>query len=342
MKYKIAIQSVDSECWADLVADFADYSVYQTIAYQSVRCRKDKAELVCVRVTDDSDQLASAMLMRVIKIPMVGLRVGYIQRGPLIEQREGGYQCTAEMFNAIREYLIPNKIEILRIAPSQFKKADGVQVDAMLQSAGYQMKPRIRPYRTMLLSLDTDEDELLKSFNRGWRRNLKKAEKASLALDQTYASEPFKVLEGMYAVSQARKGFRGISVEEFAETQLKLLPPEKMLVTSVSVAGEPGTVLVTSILGSIADDILVATSDVGRKYGTSYYAYWHAFRACRTKGVMAYDLGGIDPESNPSVHRFKAGTGACDVSSIGTYDAYSSKYVQGLWNALERLKGIAR
>jgi len=342
MKYNITIQSTENECWSNLVSDFADYSIYQTTAYQRVRAQKDKAELNCVRILDESGRLVSAMLMRVIKVPVLGLRIGYIQRGPLVEHKEDGLLCTAEMFKAIRDYFIPKKLHVLRVVPNQFERVDENHVGLMLQNAGFQVKSKHRPYRTMLLSLEGSESELLKRFKRGWRRNLKKAEKANLVLEQNFTSEPFEVLEKMYAVSQARKGFRGISVKEFAETQKTLLESEKMLVTSVSIDGEPGTILVTSILGAIADDILVATSDTGREHGSSYYSYWNAFLACRQKGVMAYDLGGIDPEHNPSVYRFKSGTGACDISSIGTYDVYCHKGVQWLWNILELLKGVAR
>ena len=54
-------------------------------------------------------------------------------------------------------------------------------------------------------------------------------------------------------------------------------------------------------------------------------------------GMKYYDLGGIDPENNASVYRFKSRMGGQEVHHIGAFEASDSLYAKIRLPLVERL-----
>ena len=93
-----------------------------------------------------------------------------------------------------------------------------------------------------------------------------------------------------------------------------------------------------------------ATSEEGLKAKATYALQWSAVATSRARGCRGYDLGGIDPERNPTVYHFKAGMGGVDSRSPGTFEISSGSMRlrvtlvaerAACWAGPERLK-IAR
>lgn len=338
MNYKIDFNDECKGEWEATASQFEDYSIYQTLSYQNVRCQESDETLGRVEIYDSGENLISAFLMRIKRIPLLGACIGYVQRGPLVIHKDRGLACSEEMFCELAKYLFFHGVSGLHLSFNIYNGVEGERLKAMLGTSGYGSNRNALPYHTMLFSLAPEEDDLLESFHRGWKRNIKKAIKENLSVHQDYTTEKFTALELLYKQAKERKNFKGVELETFSKTQTLLSQKEKMLVTSVYVHDEPGTILVTGTVGLVADDVLVATSEVGYRYATAYYAYWNAFLACRKKGIVRYDLGGINPEKNPSVFQFKAGTGADDVTMIGAYDIYKNAQAKLFWKAAEKIK----
>ena len=48
--------------------------------------------------------------------------------------------------------------------------------------------------------------------------------------------------------------------------------------------------------------------------------HWRTIEVLRTRGVKWYDLGGIDPVTNPGVSFFKLRTNGLDVGTAGPFE----------------------
>jgi len=71
----------------------------------------------------------------------------------------------------------------------------------------------------------------------------------------------------------------------------------------------------------------------------SYLLQWRAIQWLKGKGCRWYDLGGINPETNPGVYHFKAGLSGIDVHHIGIYESCNNFLSSQLVRWGERVRG---
>src|SRR5208283_5725305 len=88
--------------------------------------------------------------------------------------------------------------------------------------------------------------------------------------------------------------------------------------------GVPVAGLVASAMGNSAIYLLGATSDDGLNSKGAYLSQWTLIRWLKERGAKSYDLGGIDPETNPGVYHFKRGFSGADVCHINPLVASDS------------------
>ena len=77
-------------------------------------------------------------------------------------------------------------------------------------------------------------------------------------------------------------------------------------------------------------DFLAATSYEGRKHYASHATLWALANELARRGVVRYDLGGVDPVLNKGVYDFKHGTGAMEVPYGGEFDAASPALIRSV------------
>jgi lipid II:glycine glycyltransferase (peptidoglycan interpeptide bridge formation enzyme) len=57
-------------------------------------------------------------------------------------------------------------------------------------------------------------------------------------------------------------------------------------------------------------------------------------------GFKIYDLGGIDPENNPSVYQCKSRLGGREIFHIGAFESCRSPMVRLIWRMCESVHGL--
>ena len=331
------IDDISQENWERYAKGFADYNIYQTWPYQQMRCDMDGQELSRIVIINQNDEVELMSHIRIKQAKLLGLRIGYAQWGPLMQGKNGRLKCSVTALEIFRQTYLAAGVNVLRIAPNIFQDDGGTKVAQMLETAGFDPVLSIKPYHTIVLSLEGSEEDLRKRFRRGWRRNLKKAEQAGIEIKCGNSSEYFDVLEDMYYAALKRKRFRGLDPREFSGPQQVLSKNEKMNVVLAYLDGEPVTALATSSLGDTAFDVLAANSEKALKCGSSFLVYWNAFNNSKSMGATKYDLGGINPENNPSVYQFKSGMGGKEQRHIGIYEATANFVAKTTWHIADKI-----
>ena len=342
MPCTLHVDKVDRRDWERYASDFADYSIYQTWPYQQTRAETDGQELSRVVIEDENGHVSMMGHVRIKKIRALGIKIGYMQWGPLLRGRSGKLSCNITTFEKLMRDYLGTYVNVLRLRPNVIDGSIGRRVVEMLEGSGFERVPAAAPYRTIILPLEGSETDLRTKLNRNWRRNLKKAEKAEVKIEQECSSSHFDAFEKLYAAALKRKRFKGLDPQEFAQSQNILSPEEKMTVTAAYFQGEATTVLVTSNLGDTAVDILAANSEKALQCGSSFLVYWKAFCASKRAGMKRYDLGGIDPEKNPTVYNFKRGTRGEEVSHIGTFEICKNSILKRICRLGERAYRFVR
>lgn len=311
--------------WSQLLDLFNDSNVYQTWSYGQVHWgEKSLSHLVLKR----GGEVVGMAQLRIVRPTRFNFGIAYLRWGPLCERR--GEPLNSEVLTRMadalnKEYVRKRKL-FLRILPNAFV---GSARAAALQSAfcGFDPEPSLpdNTYRTFVLDLAPQLEELRKRLDAKWRNHLKRAEKNNLEVIAGSGNDEFRIFCQIYNQMRKRKTFETtVDVEEFARIQEDLAEPDRMRILICEERGTPVAGLVVSAMGDSAIYLLGATSEEGLKSQGAYLLQWTMIRWLKERGIRWYDLGGIDPVANPGVYSFKRGFSGADVLQMNPIVACTS------------------
>ena len=212
---------------------------------------------------------------------------------------------------------------------------NGVALDQLAAEAGFSATDRSPSYRTVIVDCDQDEDILMRTLHGKWRNPLRNALKSGMELEYAPIADCADRFDALYREVQATKGFSPDIPPEF------YYPLEGSDFThEVLIARKDGADIAGMTIGHSGQNAVYlfgATSETGRRLNAGHYLMWQSILRCRELGLKCFDLGGIDPEENPSVTRFKQRTGGVDITAAGPYEFRPSGLPSILIGAAEAL-----
>jgi lipid II:glycine glycyltransferase (peptidoglycan interpeptide bridge formation enzyme) len=175
-------------------------------------------------------------------------------------------------------------------------------------------------YRTIVVDLSGTPEDIRKKLDKKWRNQLNGAEKNGLTFEVADSLNAYDEFLRLYDGMIARKQFEtSVDVQQFRRIQETLPSDQKMQVFLAKKDGVVVASLVCSLLGDSAIYLLGATDEKARELKAAYYLHWQSMLWMKSRGIKGYDLGGIDPVSNPGGHHFKEGFGGADVTQLALY-----------------------
>ncbi|WP_281351740.1 lipid II:glycine glycyltransferase FemX [Nocardioides piscis] len=223
------------------------------------------------------------------------------------------------------------------VAPSERSRV-GASVVAQLEELGW--RPQSveggfaagQPQFNFVIPLVTEdgaartEDDVLKGMNQQWRRNIKKAAKAGVVVEQG-TREDLKAFHDLYVHTAGRDGFtpRGIGYFETMYDALSAEAPERI---SLWLARHEDDLVASTIsirVGTHAWYSYGASSTEKRDVRGSNAVQWEMIRHALASGASVYDLRGItdtldSDDSHVGLIQFKVGTGGEAVEHVGEWD----------------------
>lgn len=321
MNTTLSFQKVTAEEWPRISASFHDLTYEQTLTYAQAAAQRIGATTDFITLSDQAGHLTAAACLRVKRVPGLGRGIAWIAAGPMMhhrEQPEIDQDRLDATFAALRAYARKTG-HILRLRLPALPFHDVPVIDRSAASAGFHPTDRSRPYRTVIIDCDQDEEILLKAQHGKWRNHLRKALKSDLSLESAPISEASGRFHELYQQVQAAKGFEQPDIPpEFyyplqgADFSHEVLFAQK---DGVDIAG-----MTIGRTGNFAVYLFGATTDVGRRCNAGHYLMWESILRHRTQGIKWYDLDGIDPDINPTVTEFKQRTGGTDLLAAGPYE----------------------
>jgi len=333
MEYKIEIDTLGAKQWHDCASCFSDYSIYQSFCYQQIRADDERQSIKRVVVKGDGDVVLMGHV-RIKQMPAIKLRIGYVQFGPLVGN--GGLGGVGEAFRQFRIAMFKTGVNILRVVPNVRDDGFGKEFVEILNRAGFERVPGTKAYRTIIVSLKEDQEEIFRKIDKDPRRLIRKSQRQITEVKEGTSGCLFEILESIYLKSKIRKNFEGIDSSQFARTQEMLPKDQKSRILIAYVGDEPATALATSHFGNTAIPIMLANNELGLKNLCSYSLFWLAFLNAKKTGMEFYDMGGIDEIENPSGCLFKKKFGGDKFSYIGAFEASSSHVLSSGLHFLER------
>ncbi len=210
-----------------------------------------------------------------------------------------------------------------------------------LQESGWHA-PAVRFATGLSLTYDPslNESGRLAIASTNWRHNLKRSGKYSLVV-RRWESPKAEELQAIYRSMERYKGLAETMGDNELASLLDCLRNDIVLYRCDDKEGNTIALRACAILGNEAWDLLAAASPAARKQYASYATLWAVLNECGQRGVMRYDMGGVDPDGNKGVFDFKRGLGAQPLTYLGEWAWTSSAWVRILANQVLRWKSLS-
>lgn len=295
------------EEWPKVVAEFEDATIYQTAAYAAIRWGEPQIHRFALKQGNETLGAAQIVFRTLPTLSFGG--IAYSPRGPLTLRY--GRTFDPEIFSALLEAL---RIEfsvrrkaVLRLSPPLLGEEDQKYAQTILEKNGFVATSHTTQSRTLVLDLAPSLDDLRIGLEKTWRSSLSKAERSGLEVRSGTGPEFFEVFTRLYDDMLVRKKFTpGANYLEFIKMQPLLCENQKMRIWVCLHEGRPINGAILSPFGTPIY-LFGASGEPPTGANGSYLLQWDMVKWLKEKGAKTYDLGGIDPEGNPSVTRFKFG-----------------------------------
>lgn len=176
--------------------------------------------------------------------------------------------------------------------------------------------------QSMAIGISRNENDILNNMSSNWRHNLKRFEKKQIEVSYWLNPEP-EVLFGYY---EKFENFKGLSQQHSFASIKGVIEKFKGHLVILRALDQEGDLLALRgyiFLGERALDWYAISTEQGRSCYASYGVLWSMLKDAKSRGVITYDLSGVDPVNNAGVFNFKKGTGAELVEYPGEFEVSS-------------------
>lgn len=323
-RFVVKVDEQTTASWSDIIERFADANIYQTWAYGAVRW--GDRQLSHLTMSDGGEVLAAAQV-RIIRVPLLPTGVAYVRWGPMCHLKDSLRDPVIAgcMLKCLKAEYCKRRGLVLLVIPNAYQESEsGVEYGIAFKKLKFKPHLGLPLHRTLVVDLTPTTEVIRKHLDQKWRNQLNASEKMTLELEVRHDSSAYQEFQQLYQVMHDTKQFStNVDVGEFGHIQEQLREHDKLEIFLVKKDGEFVAALVCAQIGESAIYLLGATTVLGRKVKASYYLHWQAMMWLKERGAKYYDLGGIDPDTNPGGYHFKSGFGGSDVTKIPAFFASS-------------------
>lgn len=271
-----------------------------------------------------------------------GFTVGYIPKGPVGEIND-------ELLREIDRLCRENKAVFVKLEPDAWEDAQAIED---LITKGWRPARTIQPRRTILLSLNESEEEILAGMKQKTRYNIRLAEKKGIVVKPSSELDAF---HQMMLVTGKRDGI-GVHAPEYFRKAYELFHQQGQCeILSASFEGKPIAAIMVFAIGKTAWYMYGASTELERNRMPTYLLQWEAIRWAKQHGFENYDFWGIPDQDEDKleesfvkkqvheglwgVYRFKRGFGGKVVRTAGAWDRVYYPALYNIYMQIMKLRG---
>jgi len=276
------------------------------------------------------------------RLPL-GLRLGYVPRGPL---------PTSAQVTALAQAARRRGAFMLKLEPDV---EDSPAAAEALRAVGLRQSPHvIQPRRSVLVDLTGDAEAVLARMKQKTRYNIRLAEKKGVQARIGTVAD-LAAFNALMHMTGARDGF-GVHAPEYYVAAYDLFAAQgRVALALAELEGRLLAAVMVFIVGETAWYLYGASSDHERQRMAPYLAQWTGMEWARQNGALVYDLWGV-PDADEAeleagfenrrdglwgVYRFKRGWGGRLTRTVGAWDRVDNPWLYRLytWYVARRATG---
>lgn len=182
----------------------------------------------------------------------------------------------------------------------------------------WKINNNIPKYKTIIVDLSGNIDEIRMNLRQKWRNTLNKSEKSRISIVFDENLDSFGVLLRRYLKDRLEKRYAGASAKFLTSlVQYSAMYNDCLLLNATEDNEIVASVLIL-VHGAGATYQVGWISPYGRNLGAHHLLLWHAIKILKMRGVTYFDLGGYN-DKTPGITQFKEGLGGQNIALIGCY-----------------------
>jgi hypothetical protein len=318
------VEAVSSDDWDTLLKQFADANYRQLVAYSTAAAVRVKARSENVAIRKDGNLLGLCNV-RIRKLPLLPFGIAYVNGAPLVLKSAESIEDAPALslcLSALRKEFVDRRGLVLRVIGVARPDLSVDSANRSFLEAGFVPCAAKGRYRTILVDVMRDLPAIRSGLDQKWRNVLNKAERQDLEVVRGTGTALFREFGELYSGLVARKNLNvDLGPEFFLGLQDELSEPDRFVVHLAKQGDKAVAGHIGAYHGDTAVYLLGAANEAGLKTNASYLLQWRVIEYAKERGCSWYDLGGVDPEANPDVYRFKSRLGGADVRAPGPYES---------------------
>ncbi|NLG71664.1 MAG: peptidoglycan bridge formation glycyltransferase FemA/FemB family protein [Chloroflexi bacterium] len=324
---------LDLHQWDDFLFQYPDAHVLQTGEWGQLKAAFGGEVARLAAGQPGAPRAGAQILFR--RLPL-GFSLAYIPRGPVGPWADAGEVFWREVDAECRR----RRAIFLKVEPDCWEEAHSPSASL---PAGFRPSPHsIQPQRTLVVSLQGSDEELLARMKQKTRYNIRLAQKKGVVIRPSADIETFYRL---MVITGGRDSFGVHSLEYYRRAYELFHPHGACELLMAEYAGEPLAGLMVFARGRRAWYFYGASGNEHRDRMPTYILQWEAMRWARQQGCQEYDLWGIPDEDEATleanftsrrsglwgVYRFKRGFGGRIFRAAGPWDRVYNPVLYALY-----------
>lgn len=331
IRWEVLPPELAAHDWDGWVSSFEDRHIRQTLAWG--RLKTGSWTPVHAALCNGPTPLAAALILE-RRLPLGAGSLFWINGGPLYRKRHArGQDLSAlqDFLEGLKDRARSRGRAIIRL---NFDIAMDLDAQLIVRAAGFS-RP-LSPLGTGLTyraDLTKPLEEIRGGFEKNWRNQLNRAEKAGAVVEFGRGPDLLRRYQPLHDALCVRKGLHGqrLSVAEL-ERMAEILG-ESIFFFVVSAGGEDGCGGAVWTLGDRAWFALSSANEHGLRHNLPNAMFWQVMKRLKEMGVGVFDFTGIDPAGNPGVFNFKRGLGLPPVETLGEWQWATSPWLGRAFDA---------
>ncbi len=281
------------------------------------------------------------------KLPL-GYQVAYIPRGPVSSSDSiVNHPDWPAFLQELDEFCAAQRAVFLKMEPDHWEEDQDGRKSPF---PGFRLSSHsIQPPRTLVISLEDSEEQILARMKSKTRYNIRLAEKKGVLIQEITSVDPFYDL---LQNTSGRAAF-GIHTREYYREAFQIFHPRgECAIFMAEFQGMPLASIMVFRHGERCWYFYGASSDQHRELMPTYLIQWEAMRWAKNHGCASYDLWGVPDEEFDvleedfttrsdglwGVYRFKRGFGGQLLRSSGPWDRSYNPVLYNLYKLRARFQ----